>query len=1857
MIRYQSSSFSLFAILLLTIAPVMAQIPPLPTVSGTPASQIEGAFEVTKDGAASYRIALKVPPGGGGLEPTLALRYDHRNENSMLGIGWALEGISAITRCGRTKFLDGYFDAVDFDGNDALCLDGERLQVVAGNYGQAGSVYRKTRDDFSQITAFETYGNMPRRFEVRTKDGLVLQYGANPNSSSFVQTQGQGFAWYLDRVTDPNGNYRYYTYNQLGDNEIAINSIDYSVSTAAGVTDHRHIVFDYETQPTSIKYVGGYLQKITRRVKRIVHRSWEDIYFYELSYEQTADTGLSRLSAVRFCDVASSTCTAPTTFEYSQGFQGYETPTVWLPHNTPHAPVGGPYGPDSGLSDFNGDGKSDWHWLFSYADPRLFVASNDGSSFKEELFQQSSQIPEYFYEDRFADINGDGITDRFHIEHSQFLNVDRYVTATALNNSFTSFTPWWFCGTEPQCKALLMRGGYCNGDYLPDHTVDLNGDGRADRLWGSNHHCTSLTSGWYASLSTGTSYTDASQWLTGPWVDNGNNSLYSNIASYLHDVNGDSLPDLLWHAPASEWHLLPNTGVGFDVSAQQLVSHTTIVPGYGYITSPNSDLRLEQFGDVNGDGLTDLIFVAEGRRDVWVQLSTGISFAPPAIWLAENQLAGKDPTSNKSSGFEVADFNSDGLADLRVIPDEGTQDVWIVYSNGTAFVSPQLQIADPLPNGAHPYSGALYFGDLNGDGLLDIAGKLEGSPTPDVYAAIAKGSVPNLLTKVTTGLGLEHRISWTTLAANDGTYTKGSGAQYPEVDLQASLSVVKAVEFQDGAGGWRTESYKYSGLRYGHNGQGLIGFRTTQKTDEKTGKYTLTTNRLDYPLNGLAEKSETFLANGTLIEKVEQSWNFIATVPNKSIFIFPSSVRETEYALDGTFLKWNRTQRNFDAYGNPITILTDWDSTHWEKTTNTYENNTSSWILGLLKKSVIERGAPDSATLTQTQDFFYSAGTRLIERETLEAGHPTLELTKKYTYDVWGNVTSVEVSGPAIAARTTTYAYDDKGINEISSVNPLGHKITRTFHPETGVKLSETDSNGLMVSFQYDFLGRPSLTTYPDGTQTRTLYLMANGTGPSTAVTLTREDTTGQPPKIIYYDLLNREIRVERAGPSGEPVYQDKIYNDRGEMVQESDPYYQSATPQWTTYQYDDLGRVEIVVQPGNRITKTAYAGLSLTLTNPLGQTTTRSYNPLGDLIAVKDALGNTTKYRYDSNRRLREIEDSNGNTSTTTYDLLGHRATFADPDGGFTTYEHDPLGNLKKITNGNGEVTQYTYDLLSRAVQVTSPEGTNSWKYDTAPHGVGKVAVVHGSDGYTEQYTYDDLSRPLSNAYVIDGETYIFTHEYNPLGREVGLTYPSGFKVAHEYDTLGYLKYLRNAATGALIWQMNAVDARGRVIQELFGNGLETNWSYNPTTGYLDRVTTGSVQDLGFSFNAIGNLLERRDDGRNLNELFTYDNLNRLTASQVTGQTAVTLQYDAIGNIINKSDVGSYSYGAAGPHAVTAIAGVKNSTFTYDQAGNRLDGLGLSMHYTSFGVPYRISSPTTDITFAFTPGKRHYKRIESTRGTPLAFSPLSPFGPTGGLLGRIGGVGSTLPSATPNTKAKTKVKISVNQLLEIERIGASESWDHHIFAGRERIAIFTTKPIAPFSGSSGTLRYLHRDHLGSPETITDDAGTVVSRLSFDPWGKRRTDLWEPTEATVKSLYDVGFTGHEMLDGVGLVHMGGRVYDPTLGRFLSPDPVVATPDDPQSLNRYSYVLNNPLSLTDPNGMFFKNIFKFLKKHFVQIAIATAGMYFAMGANALWSQAGFATKGFAAGVMKGAALGFGIEFRRHPGGRRLALRRT
>lgn len=442
---------------------------------------------------------------------------------------------------------------------------------------------------------------------------------------------------------------------------------------------------------------------------------------------------------------------------------------------------------------------------------------------------------------------------------------------------------------------------------------------------------------------------------------------------------------------------------------------------------------------------------------------------------------------------------------------------------------------------------------------------------------------------------------------------------------------------------------------------------------------------------------------------------------------------------------------------------------------------------------------------------------------------------------------------------------------------------------------------------------------------------------------------------------------------------------------------------------------------------------------------------------------------------------------------------------------------------------------------------------FDTATYGKGKLAEAYTLSGTVKDYrrvhTYDAIGRPGKTTQTLTDGTYTSTQGYDAWGRVISQTYQRNADPAKQFDSRYHNGYLARVERGSLVlWKVNAQDAGNRPTSVALGNGLTQSRVFNPhmaqmTSGALS--TAGNVARLqeGYDYDPLNNVVWRQQfwDQGGFQESFTYDALNRLETSTVQGRTAQTFRYDAAGNLLSKTGVGTgnYAYPAQGatavrPHAVQSIPGIGG--FVYDDNGNLTSGNGRTMSWTSFDMPLTITGGGVSATFVYGP---EHQRIRQTRGD--------------GSSVVYAGAQEVEKNAS-GTTVKTYWPGGIG--VEIDRPGATVS----------------------------ELYWHHLDRLGSVIGLTDQQGVLKEKLGYDAWGKRRTIDGASTPNNLDGQVDNrGFTGHEMLDQLDLVHMNGRVYDPLVARFVSGDPLIQDPVDGQNYNRYSYVLNNPTNNTDPTG--------------------------------------------------------------------------
>ena len=244
--------------------------------------------------------------------------------------------------------------------------------------------------------------------------------------------------------------------------------------------------------------------------------------------------------------------------------------------------------------------------------------------------------------------------------------------------------------------------------------------------------------------------------------------------------------------------------------------------------------------------------------------------------------------------------------------------------------------------------------------------------------------------------------------------------------------------------------------------------------------------------------------------------------------------------------------------------------------------------------------------------------------------------------------------------------------------------------------------------------------------------------------------------------------------------------------------------------------------------------------------------------------------------------------------------------------------------------------------------------------------------------------------------------------------------------------------------------------------------------------------------------------------------------------------------------DAGTWSYVPNAFGELTSQTDAKGQTVAYEANGNMTSRNGDPIAWASYNLPTAIASGANSSTLTYGAWRNRVKQVAVSAGV-------------------------------------TETTIYVAGLLDKVTKGSTVEYRHQIEATPGTVAVYVRK-----SSASNLIYYLHRDHLGSPELITNGSGAQVVKLSFSAYGERRDVDWDgPISsthlATAANTTRQGFTDHEHLDSVKLIHLGGRVYDPLIGRFLSRDPFIDGVGSSQGANGYAYVWNNPLTRWDPSG--------------------------------------------------------------------------
>ncbi|MFY0565416.1 FG-GAP-like repeat-containing protein [Archangium lansingense] len=1333
---------------------------------------------------------------------------------------------------------------------------------------------------------------------------------------------------------------------------------------------------------------------------------------------------------------------------------------------------------------------------------------------------------------QFPDVNGDGKADLC-ARHSGGIQC-YFGTGTGFVYGFEG--PRWASASgwhAPQYNSTIQY-------------PDLDGDGKADicARHSGGIECWRSTGTSFVYAFSGPAYTDASGW--------GAQEHYSTIR--FPDINGDGKADLCArHSGGIQCHF--GTGTGFVYGFE----------GPGWASSsgwhaPQYNSTI-QYPDLNGDGKADICARHSGGIECW--RSTGTSFVYAFSGPAYTDASGWGAQEHYST-IRFPDINGDGKADLCARHSGGIQ---CHFGTGTSFV---YGFEGPGWASAHGWSAAehnatIQYPDINGDGRSDICARHSGGM--QCYRSTGNGFVyafdgpayssasgwsaaqhystiqtpdidgdgkADLCARHSGGVqchrspadGLELMTSVRNAMGGSTTvqYKPSSAWSNTYLPLGAVLQTVSSVTASDGRGASSTTAYSYQGGLWSSSERRFLGFRKVTSVLDAAGNYTETYYHQHVGCISKPEVTYYRNASGSLFKYSTFGYSESASAPFTSLM-----TERWEYECNlSAACRRTLLQIGYDQYGNGYLTYEhgDYDAAGDERTSlRGLYPNTGAYVVGLHAYENIYAGVGTSGTLLkQTLSEYDGNGTY--------AAAPTKgRLTRQRA---WNNQTGgyVNRSFGYDAWGNLTSETDERGytrtmeydatyhVRETRRCNALGQCSTKTWDAAQGLVKSQTDINGNVTTYTHDALGRPVSTLLPDGSTETFAYLDWGNPG-AQRVRRTVSDGTGDGLWMeVYEDGLGRQYRTVKEGGYA----QETLYSDGSTRVwKKSAQYGPGETPRYQVFSFDGLGRLRTITNPDGTLGQRVYGNGYVTSYDELNREKVVWTDAYGQTTQVREKNGSTyqyTTYKYDLLGNLVRVTDAAGNATTVSWDSLGRKLAGCDPDTGCSSYTYDEAGHILTYRDAKGQVSSFTYDVLGRRLTKTLADGKQvRWTYDEAGHGAGRGTLTSVMEPSGSE------SRNYDSAGRVTSLTKCVT----------GVCYTS----SQSYDVAGRLArvtypdgeavtygYDTAGRLGSVSGYVNAFtyNGRGQLLTAAYANGTTARFTYSDVRQWMTEASVtgpeGTLYQAGYGYDAGGRVTSMSSATNSLSNLgYGYDALNRLTS--VTGNQSQAFSYDALGNITWNSQVGNYQYAdGTHRHAATVAGG---NTYTYDANGHLVSGGGRTL---TWDADNRLASVTT------------------ASGT-TAFA----YDATGQRVVKSGPSGVTR---------------YFGALVELGSRGFAKNY----YAGPLLVA--RRDAIGP--------TWYHQDHLGSVRALTNQAGQKVASYDYSAFGA--TVASSTTGALVANSR--GYGGHEV-DETGLVYMNARYYDPQLGRFISPDALVPSSGNPQALNRYAYVYNNPISNTDPTG--------------------------------------------------------------------------
>jgi len=1821
--------------------------------SGTVVGSLPAEFSVKPSGSAAYDVPITVAPGSGGLVPNISIGYDSLSENGIMGVGWNIKGLSIISVCQRNREQDGVAVPSKF-GEGTFCLNGKKLfpygvetnryatedktsiniiydgSTTFTEYHTNGSktIYKKESLDYllhKQVDAsgnyiemvYETVANEAPRLE------RVLYTGnENTGAAPFNSIQFEYENIRADKIFRFRKGVAFNVTKRLS----AIQSRVNTSATGAGGQELRTYTLDYIYGSISNRSL---LSSITAcRVNSCLPATtfdWEQgVEEFEPEYVfgsggTYSDSNFGSPWAYKYLDFDGDGVLDYWKSKEDGGyddllvikggdtFEELEFLNEYLAGNSSSSAV---ISQSVSIIDYDNDGKDDlifrkngfWHILVAKK-----IGSNRYHDF-DNLINTAIPSPIFtdnedilFQETLVNDHNGDGYPDITYIDQDRVwirYNLKANLTSNVSQNYFSEPVELIISGLtdaprNPISNNLWYFFKNFNRLFKP---VDLDGDGIVEYRVGVPTATSTVN------FHTGYRYVSMGEWR-----------IYSKIDNGIAEITSSG--DLSQTSSLGLWddHLY-DAEKTYDRFEMQLV-------------------------DLNADGLLDVFYTqrdVNGEVRIVHQLNDGSNTSSTQNEVVSptsfTEYAGGYPLYYYRLNIHFVDYNSDGYLDLiHGNVDSADNGIYVRYFDGNVFSASESIPVSMLNKRVKQIT------DINADGILDYI-YFDGSMRHQLGTSKKRDMIERINDGSSVMRTIEYSTSLHTKDTDAAEKNWGNGSLVK--DVAAPLHLVKTTKRMennlsscDVTSCYEWLDFEYKGLK-AQVGRGLLGYREFKVTNQVQNNIITNEYRQDFPFTGQLKSRTT--VSGNAGNQSSTTVDISYTIRGLGPIDLPYPYLTTTKAYEnGTQLSEKAVSLwGVDKYGRPGAIETDILEIATGNTYKTFENNTydlhTTHYGGRLTRKTISSSRLGYAT-AQVSDFEYFLDTGLLYKTIIDPignvgasdadeTNQVYGVTTTFDRDDFGNVISTTVVGSDGVSRFSKMEYDPKGRYPLSNFAYPNYpslsgeiKTSATYHNIFGTKMSTTMANGQTSYLGYSTLGRLNFENTPDGTYTTTDKVLCSTVSDCSTRAYYKEvvNASHGPNSVMYFDGLGRKVEEKTqnltcynnrglsglcSGINTQWVHKIYGYNNKSQKTLESRPHFYgdldpvadftdpNASEGYATFVYDSRNRPITHYRADRSTWTTSYDGFSTTTTNPSSNATSKTLNALGELIQVTDANSDVVTYAYDALGSLRLVRRQHssisgggaGNNLDTVIenDHLGRKLSLNDPDVGMVEYRYNSVGELTWQKDNKGQVTITDYDSIGRVVETTAysdyantiiDSHIKSY-YDLAVNGLGLLQREEDLvNGITQEFTYNVMSQPIREKTVFSsGRSFYSDVVYDSIFRVKETYDASNVNAGIEYGYYNnYLVTKTDKLSGTLLWKFLEADSIGSTKVYENGNGIVNSTLRDQNDGTIESIfaqkgNATAVQSTLLNFDNLGNLNYRHDQANSKRETFSYDEINRLkTWTRVMSGTIFyshsAISYDHLGNVSEKTGIGFYQYGEmqcgtqAGPHAVTSAG---SNTYCYDANGNMTSGGGRTN--TVYNTNDKPTSILTDknhqIEYQYGLGGSRFKRIDTA------------------------------------SDGNVKETLYVGNVEFISDNGGLTKVLRHM----EGVALET---YIPRTGSR-TLEFLHRDHLGSVELITDHNGDMVKKFSYDPWGQRRDYIFLSMASfnVIDSALDYaledfrrGFTGHEHIDEAGLIHMNGRVYDPRLGRFLSADPFVKTTESLQSFNRYTYVSNNPLNATDPSG--------------------------------------------------------------------------